>query len=278
MRYAVEIADQVLIGQHDGSLLAIRPGEPPRVVTTSTTIPTGVVAAAPREDGTAALVSTDCCVYEASIDGDELTLSRPRCQAPDECEFVVDAVAAPTGRGLSWVTGEGSVVDLGADGRFERLGKLEDLRGTARIVRDDAGVLFAAQRGTHVAVADGSSFTLERPPIPGVNLTALAFAGPAGLLVGDSAGHVLRRTGPDAWEPLGDPGFFTGVTRMIAFPPDRFWAIGGSGEGAVWSGGEFCPLEQVGAGLVLFAPRFGGGWLFIGASVTGEGAVGIWIR
>ena len=278
VRYAVEIgADQVLIGLHSGALLALRPGEAPRMVETSTVIPNGVTAAAARADGSVALVSTDCCVYDGVLTGDLVTLSAPRCQPLAECEFVVDAVVDGS-TDLVWMAGDGGVIRHTPPATFTRLGALSDQPGSGRVVRDDRGVLYAAQQGTHLGVASPRGFSLETPPILGVNLTALSFVEGVGVLLGDSAGHIVRRDEDGHYEALGDPGFFTGVTRMLALPNGRFWAIGGSGEGAVWHDGEFCPLEQVGAGLVLYAPRFGGGWLFIGAAESGPNAVGIWIR
>lgn len=280
VRFAVEIAgDQVLVGLASGALMAIRPGEQPRAVTTSTAIEEGIASAVARPDGTVALIGAFCCVYGGTLEGDVVRIDpAAECPPADQCGIVVDAVAHALDRGITWITYDGKVTTYQPARGFAQLGRLPT-EGEGRVAIDDAGATFAAQASDQLGfAARGDPLRLETVPLTGQHLTALAHVEGVGTLLGDSAGHVLRRDGTNQYFELGDPGLFSGVTTFRAFPPDGVWVIGGSGEGAVWRDGAFCPLEQVGAGVVFHAPRFGDGWLLIGRRVAGTDVVATWVR
>ncbi len=281
VRYAVEIAgDQVLVGLDSGALVAIRPGEQPRPVTTSTAISDGIATAVPRPDGSVALIDAFCCVYGGTLAGDVITIDPPECPVEEVGGIVVDAIAHADSAGLTWLTYDGKVTAYTPGRGFRQLGRLEEREGAGRVTIDGAGVTFAGQATQRIGWAEpGGDLRLETVPVIGAHITALAHVPGIGTLVGDSGGHVFRRDGAGDYAELGDPGLFTGVTLFRPFPPDRLWVIGGSGEGAVWQDGQFCPLQQVGAGLVFYGPRLGDGWLLIGRRSAGSDvAVATWVR
>lgn len=281
VRFAVEIAgDQVLVGLDSGALVAIRPGEQPRPVATSTAISAGIATAVPRPDGSVALIDAFCCVYGGTLAGDVVTVAAPECPMNDEGGIVVDAIAHADSAGLTWITFDGKVSSYTPGRGFRQLGRMQEQEGPGRVTIDGAGVTFAGQRARRIGVADpGGDLRLEPVPVVGQDITALAHVPGIGTLIGDSGGHVFRRDGAGDYAELGDPGLFSGVTLFRPFPPAGVWVIGGSGEGAVWQEGQFCPLQQVGAGLVFYGPRLGSGWLLIGRRNTGSDVVvATWVR
>lgn len=278
VRYAVELAGtQVLIGLETGALMAVRPEEQPRPITTSSSISAGIATAVPRADGSVDLVDAFCCVYRATLDGDVLQTGAPECPAADACGIVMDAVAH--GDALTWITYDGKLMRHTRGGGFEALGRLLEAEGDGKVARDEAGTTFAAQRSGRLAVVDDAGFRLEEVPDVGRQITALASVPGVGLVLGGAAGQVVRRDGRDSYTSLGDTGLGGFVTFLGLFPPDALWIVAGNGGGVVWRRGDACPIQQVGAGVVQFAPRFGGGWLLIGhRTLASEVTVATWVR
>lgn len=278
VRYAVEVAGaQVLIGLETGALMALRPDERPRSITTSSSISAGVATAVARADGSVDLIDAFCCVYRATLEGDVLQVAPPECPAREACGIVVDAVAH--GDALTWITLDGKLMRHTRGAAFEPLGRLLEVEGDGHVTLDEAGTTFAAQRSGRLAVVDGAGLRLEDVPDVGRQITALASVPGVGTVLGGAAGQVVRRDGPGSYTSLGDTGLGGFVTFLGLFPPDALWIVAGNGGGVVWRRGEACPIQQVGAGVVQFAPRFGGGWLLIGhRTVASEVTVATWVR
>lgn len=278
VRYAVELAStQVLIGLDTGALMALRPDESPRPITTSSSISAGIATAVPRADGSVDLIDAFCCVYRGTLAGDVLEVGAPECPAREACGIVVDAVAH--GDALTWITLDGKLMRHTPGIGFEPLGRLLELEGEGLVTHDDAGTTFAAQRTGRLAVVDAAGLRLEDVPDIGRQITALAFVPGVGTVLGGAAGQVVRRDGPGRYTTLGDTGLGGFVTFLGQFPPEALWIVAGNGGGVVWRRGEACPIQQVGAGVVQFAPRFGGGWLLIGHRTTAsEVTVATWVR
>jgi hypothetical protein len=278
VRYAVEVAGaQVLIGLETGALMALRPDEQPRPITTSSSISAGIATAVPRADGSVDLIDAFCCVYRATLAGDVLQTGPPECPAPEACGIVVSAVAHDDA--LTWITFDGKLMRHTRGAGFEPLGRLLEAEGDGKVARDEAGTTFAAQRSSRLAVVDSAGFRFEDVPDVGREITALAVVPGVGLVLGGAAGRVVRRDGPASYSALGETGLGGFVTYLGQYPPDALWIVAGNGGGVVWRRGEACPIQQVGAGVVQFAPRFGRGWLLIGhRTVASEVTVATWVR